>query len=426
MEVEKSQSRVSSKASSRSKPIKDVDSDDISMGELELLANRKKLNKKSEEISIDVVKKEPSKVSEKSTKKSTIKSSHKKKTVSSSIDTESIERKQRDKRKASKENKNETLRKEKHDLLFKLYQVCDKSSGRWTTKLTMDNTFDEIKSEFTRIKSTIDNEGMVKFCKHGLVMGIKGIEMLNTSYDPLGIDLVGWGEAMSYNMMTTEYDEVLAELCEKYKGAGTMSPEIKLVLMIAMSGAMFSFSKTAAKDPSTLANLMGAFMPKQNAQNTEKQTRNMYPTPQQPPQQQYQQPQAQQSQTSHHYHTQNNHNNQFQENAQQEQLRRQQYYQQQEQAQQYHQFQQQQNVDVASEDSDNVPSRLKGPVFDTPDSLNIENIIKTMKEKSKEKANPKNISTEIEQILNGTDTEDVVRDIPAPKPRGKGRPKKVK
>ena len=59
MEIEKSQSQSKSKsrASTRSskKKISDLASDDISMSQLELLANKKKLNKKSEEISLDKI-----------------------------------------------------------------------------------------------------------------------------------------------------------------------------------------------------------------------------------------------------------------------------------------------------------------------------------------------------------------------------------
>jgi hypothetical protein len=411
MEIE-SQSKVSSKISSRSsnkKVIQDNSSDNISMSQLELLANRKKLNKKSEEFSIDLDKKS-TKVSSKkeiSVIKSKSVSSRRLSTDSSS----SISDYKRDKRKINKENKNEITRKEKNEMLFKLYTIIDKSNGRWSSNMTIDNSLDEIRSEFSRIKATLDNEGMVKFCKHGLVMGIKGVEMLNNSYDPLGVDLDGWGEAMSYNMSTTEYDEVLAELCDKYKGTGTMSPEIKLLVMIVMSGAMFSFSKKAASDPNILTNIMSSFMGKSKPQ---------------PPQQQYQPPQQQQQQ-------------QYQQQQQPPQQQQQQQYQQQQQEQsrqsvsdfnreqlrmqQMQQMQQNQN-DVESEDSDNIPSKFRGPGFTGPDSINIENIINTMKQKTKEKENPKTVKStiDIDNILNGSDSDE--ERIPIRKPRGKGRPPK--
>ena len=401
-------SKVSSKVSTRSsKKEKMVDnaSDDISMSQLELLANKKKLNKKSEEFSIDLEKK--STKSEKSQDKHVLlkeKSSSRRK--SSTISSSDSSDHKRDKRKINKENKNETIRKEKNDLLFKLYTTIEKTGGRWSSKMTMDNSLDEIRGEFTRIKATLDNESMVKFCKHGLVMGIKGVEMLNNSYDPLGVDLDGWGEAMSYNMSTTEYDEVLAELCDKYKGAGSMSPEVKLLVMIVMSGAMFSFSKKAAKDPSTLSNLMSSFMNK--------------PKPASNEQSQHQRQQEQLRQENHQEQLRMQQQMQNQQMQNQEQLRMQQMLQMQNQ----NKFVE--PLDEQSDDSDNVPSKLRGPVFDTPDSINIENIIKTMKQKTKEKETKKS-EIDIDKILNGTDTDEEHRDIPAPKQRGKGRqPKKTK
>lgn len=426
MEIDRSHSKISSshsksKTKTKSKTIDNNNvSDDISMAELELLANKKKLNKKSDDISLDIENKDNIKVNEQKSIKPSIKSSlssSSSKRLSS--DSKSEERYKQDKRKVNKENKNETIRKEKSEILFKLHQVVDRSNGRWTTTMSMDNTLNEIKSEFIRIKSTLDNEGMVKFCKHGLVMGIKGMEMLNNNYDPLGVDLDGWSEAMSYNMQTTEYDEVLSELCEKYKGTGSMSPEVKLLVMIVMSGAMFSFSKKAAKDPTTLTNLMGSFMSKQKSK---------IPDEKQPESQSdLEKIKLQQAQM------------QAQMQAQQQQTQIQAQIQAQMQAQQQAQMQaaqpynfypqqpQHQALDIESSDSDKIPSKLRGPQFDTPDSLDIENIIKTMKEKTKEKEQNKkqqknNIN--IEDILNKTDSDDVVRDIPAPKK--KGRPKKTK
>jgi len=85
----------------------------------------------------------------------------------------------------------------------------------------------------------------------------------------------------------------------------------------------------------------------------------------------------------------------------------------------------QRQEDIDTEDSDNIPSKIRGPSFDSPDSVNIEKIIQTMKEKNKQKAAEVKIRPDIEQILNETETsDDIIRDIPPPKARGKGRPRK--
>jgi hypothetical protein len=423
MEIEKSQSKSLSRASTRSskKKISDVASDDISMSQLELLANKKKLNKKSEEISLDNVRVEKedktkeSVASSKSEKKRSVRSSTRKSsTVESSSDY--AEQKRKERKKVNKENNDDATRKEKSELLFKLYTIIEKSNGRWSCKLTMENSLDEIKNEFSRIKATIDNEAMVKFCKHGLVMGIKGVEMLNGAYDPVGIDLDGWGEAMSYNMATTEYDEVLAELCEKYKGTGSMSPEVKLLLMIVMSGAMFSFSKKAAKDPNTLSNLMGAFMKKsQPSQPPPQQAQEQYYKPQSPPRQPRQQPPTEFFEPPRGFNPQMNASSSLAAFSQANRLP----------SLSELQRQKQQQGDVETDDSDNIPSKIRGPSFDSPDSVNIEKIIQTMREKNSQKKVEVKIRPDIEQILNETETsDDIIRNVPAPKTRGKGRPRK--
>lgn len=426
MEIDKSQSKSLSRASTRSskKKVSDVESDEISMSQLELLANKKKLNKKSEEISLDnmVVDKDKTKessvlsIKSKKTREVSEKSSTRRRTTTDDSSSDSTQRRRQERKKVNKENKSEDVRKEKSELLFKLYTIIEKSNGRWSCKMTMENSLDEIKNEFTRIKAILDNEAMVKFCKHGLVMGIKGVEMLNGAYDPIGVDLDGWSEAMSYSMATTEYDEVLSELCEKYKGTGSMSPEVKLLLMIVMSGAMFSFSKKAAKDPNTLSNLMGAFMKKSQPSPPPPQMSQPQQAPQ--PQPQYRPPPPQPTQQF--FDPPRGFNPQPQASLDSfaqaprvpslAELHR----------------QRQQVDDLETEDSDNIPSKIRGPSFDSPDSVNIENIIKTMREKSKQKEEEEvKIRPDIEQILNETDTsEDIVKNIPAPKTRGKGRPRK--
>ena len=421
MEIEKSQSKSLSRASTRSskKKASDLVSDDISMSQLELLANKKKLNKKSEEISLDNIRVEKedktkeSVASSKSEKKRSVRSSTRRSSTAESS-SDYAEQKRKERKKVNKENNDDATRKEKSELLFKLYTIIEKSNGRWTCKLTMENSLDEIKNEFSRIKATIDNEAMVKFCKHGLVMGIKGVEMLNGAYDPVGIDLDGWGEAMSYSMATTEYDEVLAELCEKYKGTGSMSPEVKLLLMIVMSGAMFSFSKKAAKDPNTLSNLMGAFMKKsQPSQPPPQQAQEQYYKPQSPPRQSRQQPSAEFFEPPRGFNPQLNASSSLAAFTQASRLPS------------LSELQRQKQEDVETDDSDNIPSKIRGPSFESPDSMNIEKIIQTMRDKNSQKKVEVKIRPDIEQILNETETsDDIIRNIPAPKTRGKGRPRK--
>lgn len=407
MEIETNshKSKGSSKSSKISKK-KSVDIlSDIGISELDLLANNKKMNKKNEEISINKENSSDAPIKEKSKQKdpSSVKKQSYRRSYTS---TDSSDDRYRMK-KLNKENKSESTRKEKMDLLLKLTTLINNNHGKYSSKMSMDNTLDEIKGDFTRIKSAADNEKMVKFCKHGLVMGIKGLEYMNSSYDPLGVDLDGWGESMAYNMETAEYDEVLSELYEKYKGTGSMSPEVKLLMMIVMSGAMFSFTKRASKDPDMLGNILGSFMPKMGG------AQRQAPPPQMPPQQQQMPPQQNYQQRQEPVQNSYSNNRQQQMNQQPQQ-----------------QFQQQFMVpgfsplagnDLASEDSDDIPSKIRGPGnFDSPDSVHIENIMRQMQQKKQQKQ-----QNDIEKMINEkADTDSDIRNINVKPKRGRPANKK--
>jgi hypothetical protein len=111
----------------------------------------------------------------------------------------------------------------------------------------MNDSLEDIRNEYERICKEIQVNTSVKFYKTVLSMGCRGIEMLNAQYDPLGIDLEGYGESMTFTVDTPSYDEVLSELAEKYKSMGNVSPELKLVGLLAMSGFGFVASKKMAK-----------------------------------------------------------------------------------------------------------------------------------------------------------------------------------
>ena len=379
----KSKSHASSNGL-KSEKVLDIESEDISLSQLELMANKKKLNK-PDEISIvskkaastgDLRLHEPQRISLKKSSSSTSSSS----TSSSSSD--NTKQKLRNERAIQKENRNDAIRKEKSELLFKFNKLNVK--GKWSSlRLDMDSSLDSIKNEYERVRNEIQTERSVAFFKRMLLLGVQGVEMLNTRFDPLGVDLDGWSEAMGYSMENQEYDEVMAELYEKYKGRGQMSPEMKLIFMIISSATMFTISKKITKMDSSnaFASLIGSFVGKQP----------------QMPQQQFQQQQFQQQ----------NYQQQMPQQFQQ-------------------QMYQQQNYipnpadlmaskrDIITETTEDVrPSKMKDPeIFQ--DDIDLDNILKTMKERKREK--------ERQEVTETSD--DILKSIPMTQKRGRGRPKK--
>jgi hypothetical protein len=233
-------------------------------------------------------------------------------------------------------------------------------------------------------------------------------------------------------MEQQDYDEVIAELYEKYKGKGHMAPELKLVLMIIGSAAMFTITKKITKMDSglqgnMLSSLLGNVMSGQRSQ--------AQPTMQQ------QAPQFRQQSSP-------------QVNSFQEQLR---------QAHQMGQERVNQNqshlghghghghghqgqfrvptlgpvpygvnlnqMDNMSEDSDIQPSRMRGPEgnFDSPDSINLQDIMKTMAQNKRMKELEAN-KNKFELSFDEQTEDDIVKNValknkrgrPAKKNKGKG------
>lgn len=287
-------SNKSSKKSSKKSSVKPVEtgkvlgSDEISISQLELMANHKKMMKQNEvQISEMLSKKETLKPS-KPTKPRTATTIS---SISSSSEPEA--KRKRKEKQILKENKDGVLRKEKSELLYKFNKMNVKQ--KWSSlRLDMNNsTLDEIQNECERVRCAIQSERSIAFYKRMMLLGVQGIEMMNNKFDPMGVDLDGWSEAMGYSLENQDYDEVMAELVEKYKGAGQMSPEVKLIFMIISSATMFTVSKKISKmdDSNIFTNLMGSLGGQAPAQQ-------QYQPPQQQYQQQYQPPPRQYTETT--------------------------------------------------------------------------------------------------------------------------------
>ena len=364
----KSSNSASRKNSKRTSNKIDVESEDISLSQLELLANKKKLNHHEEQVSIN--KQSVEEIRMESIKKKSIKSSSSVSSSTSSSD--STKKKIRKEKVIQRENKNDDIRREKSELLFKFSKLNIK--GKWSSlKLDMNSTLDDIKNEYERVKNEIQTERSVAFFKRMLLLGVQGVEMLNNKFDPVGVDLDGWSEAMGYSMENQEYDEVMAELYEKYKGRGQMSPEVKLIFMIISSATMFTISKKITKMDSSnaFASFIGNLVGSKNNQQV----------PQQQYQQQYQQQVPQQ----------------YQQQYQQQQIVLENY-----------------KRDAITETTDDgMPSKMKDP-DNIQDDIDLNNILRTMRERKNEK--------ERQEVTETTD--DILKSIPMAQKRGRGRPKK--
>lgn len=225
----------SSKKKGGSTKVYESESENLSISDLDLIANKRKLAKKSTDRT-------ESELTKKSSSKGSVK----------------VEKKSRS---GASENDNPQIRREKSDYLYKLEKL--NATGKFSSyRFDMNTPLSEIRNEYDRIKNSLENERSVKFLQRMMLLMIQGVEMLNTKFDPLGIDLDGWGESMAYSLETQEYDEVLSELYEKYKSVGNMSPEVKLLFMIISSASMFAITKKLTKNETNIGNLLTNLMGK--------------------------------------------------------------------------------------------------------------------------------------------------------------------
>ena len=136
------------------------------------------------------------------------------------------------------------LLREKFKILRKL-EALEEEGGNLSKKYSMDNDLDEMKGEYEFLINEKEKSNSIKFQGKVLTTMITGLEFLNSKFDPFDIKLDGWSEQINENV--DDYDEIFAELHEKYKSKAKMAPEIKLLFQLASSGIMIHMTNTMFK-----------------------------------------------------------------------------------------------------------------------------------------------------------------------------------
>jgi hypothetical protein len=149
----------------------------------------------------------------------------------------------------------EEERKKKVELINKLNRLQTKGYNL-TKKFTMDNTLEEVQTEYDRLLDAKNLEASLRFQRQCMMGVVTGAEFLNGKFNPFDWELDGWSESVHENI--EDFDEVFEELYDKYKNRGTMPPEAKLMMSLVGSGFMFHMSnsffrsKMSAMDPNDI------------------------------------------------------------------------------------------------------------------------------------------------------------------------------
>jgi len=138
----------------------------------------------------------------------------------------------------------EELLREKFKILQKLEELEGKGI-RLTKKYTMESSLFEMKGEYETHVEEREKKNSIKFQQKLLMTAITGIEFLNNKFDPFDLKLDGWSEQINENV--DDYDEIFAELHEKYKSKAKMAPELKLLFQLGGSAIMLHMTNTMFK-----------------------------------------------------------------------------------------------------------------------------------------------------------------------------------
>ena len=138
----------------------------------------------------------------------------------------------------------EDLLREKFVYLKKL-EALEAKGVTLSKRYSMESSLDEMKGEYEFIVAEKEKKNSCQFQAKVLTTLITGLEFLNSKFDPFDIKLDGWSEQIHENI--DDYDEIFAELHDKYKSKAKMAPEIKLLFQLAASGMMIHMTNTMFK-----------------------------------------------------------------------------------------------------------------------------------------------------------------------------------
>lgn len=140
-------------------------------------------------------------------------------------------------------SREETIRK-KFEILKKL-EAIEKKGVKLSKRYSMDSSLDEMEGEYEMLIAERERQNSIKFQGKVMMGIITALEYLNNRFDPFDLNLDGWSVSINENI--DDYDEIFAELHEKYQTKAKMSPELKLLFQLGGSAVMLHMSNTMMK-----------------------------------------------------------------------------------------------------------------------------------------------------------------------------------
>ena len=133
-------------------------------------------------------------------------------------------------------------RRKKRAMIKKLDEWHDKGLLKNSSHFNMDSNFEEVEDEYETALEDKRKKDSIKLQGWWFMTFVNSVEYANTAFNPFDINLDGWGEQVSEDL--DSYEEIFAELHEKYKG-GKLAPELSLLLRLGFSAAVVNFTNKA-------------------------------------------------------------------------------------------------------------------------------------------------------------------------------------
>lgn len=131
--------------------------------------------------------------------------------------------------------------------LLRLFHELEDKGVKISTRYTMGHSLAEMEQEYEILRSMQTKKNAIQLYKGFMMNAIQAIEFLNESYNPFDFHLKGWTRHVGAGV--DDYDDIFAELYEKYKRTGKkMEPELKLLLMLVASATTFHASNTVLRN----------------------------------------------------------------------------------------------------------------------------------------------------------------------------------
>ena len=125
----------------------------------------------------------------------------------------------------------------------KLMHLKNNCGVKLTQEYNLNSKYEDMEFELQYHTNIANKKKGIELWKGFITNGVTAMEFMNERFDPFGFKLGGWSEHVKVGI--DDYDEVLGELYEKYKGKGKkVEPEIKLMIMLVTSAATFHASKS--------------------------------------------------------------------------------------------------------------------------------------------------------------------------------------